>query len=161
MARQFIVKSLRTESVDKAFAVVRSADFSLTLDQWRDYALGLIKNDTTTSGILTLENRAGIIQGLCCYHTESSPGRATICSVGYMVVLDLIDEASVTAVLLTVLEDMARRQGIAALRIDLPHGARTTELLLQRLCKTGYQIERIRLLKELHAAEESSRLVPG
>jgi len=150
VAQQFIVKSLKTESVDKAFAVVRSADFGLTLDQWRDYALGLIKGDTTTGGILTLENRAGIIQGLCCYHTESSPGHAKICAVGHLVVLDLIDETSVTMVLLTVLEGMLRREGIAALRIDLPHDARTTEQLLRRLCKIGYRIERIRLLKVLH-----------
>ena len=153
MARQFIVKSLRPGSVDKAFAVARSADFGLTLDQWRDYALGLIKNDTTTSGVLTMESRAGTIQGLCGYRTESSLGRVTICSVEYLVVLDLIDEATVTAALLTVLENMARRQGTAALRIDLPHGARTTGRLLQRLCKTGHQIERIRLLKVLHTGD--------
>lgn len=152
MARQFIVRSLTTPSVDKAFAVVRSADFGLTLDQWRDYARGLIKSDTTTSGVLIVENRAGTIQGLCCYRTESSLGGAAICSVDYLVALDLIDEAAVAAALLTVLEDMARRWGSEALRIDLPHGTRTTEQLLRRLYKNGHQIERIRLLKVLHTA---------
>ena len=149
MARQFIVKSLRPESVDKAFAVARSADFALTLDQWRDYALGLIKCNMTTSGVLSIENRVGTIQGLCGYRTESLLGCGVICSVDYLVVLDLIDEAAVMAALLMALEDMARRQGAVALRLDLLHGTRTTEQLLQRLCKTGHRIERIRLLKEL------------
>ncbi len=151
MARQFIAKSLRPESVDKAFAVVRSADFSLTLDQWRDYALGLIRCGMPTSGILSVENRAGTIQGLCAYRTEASLGCGVICSVDYLVGLDLIDEAAVMAALLKASEDMARRQGAVALRLDLLHGTRTTKQLLRRLCKTGHRIERIRLLKELRA----------
>jgi hypothetical protein len=151
VARQFIAKSLGPESVDKAFAVVRSADFTLTLDQWRDYALGLIKCAVPTSGVLSIENRAGTIQGLCSYRTESSLGHSTICSVDYLVALDLVDEAPVLAALLKALENMARRQGATALRLDLPDGARTTEQLLQRLCESGHRIERIRLLKELRA----------
>jgi hypothetical protein len=149
VARQLIVNSLRLESVDKAFAVARSADVTLTLDQWRDYALGLIKYGMPTSGVLSIENRAGTIQGLCGYRTESSLRCRVICSVDYLVVLDLINEAAVMAALLVALEDMARRQGAVALRLELLHGARTTERLLQRLCKTGHRIERIRLLKEL------------
>jgi hypothetical protein len=149
VARQFIVNSLRLESVDKAFAVARSADFTLTLDQWRDYALGLIKYGMPTSGVLSIENRAGTIQGLCGYRTESSLSCRAICSVDYLVVLDLIDDAAVMAALLAALEDMARRQGATALRLDLLHGTRTTERLLRRLCETGHRIERIRLLKEL------------
>jgi hypothetical protein len=149
VARQFIAKSLRPESVDKAFAVARSADFTLTLDQWRDYALGLIKCAMPTSGVLTIENRAGTIQGLCGYRTESSLTCGAICSVDYLVVLDLIDEAAVMAALLKALENMARRQGATALRLDILHGTRTTERLLRRLCETGHRIERTRLLKEL------------
>jgi hypothetical protein len=149
VARQFIAKSLGPESVDKAFAVVRSADFTLTLDQWRDYALGLIKRAVPTSGVLSIENRAGTIQGLCGYRTESSLGHSAICSVDYLVALDLVDEAPVLAALLKALENMARRQGATALRLDLPDGARTTEQLLQRLCESGHRIEWIRLLKEL------------
>jgi hypothetical protein len=131
VARQFIAKSLRPESVDKAFAVVLSADFSLTLDQWRDYALGLIRCGMPTSGILSVENRAGTIQGLCAYRTEASLGCGVICSVDYLVGLDLIDEAAVMAALLKASEDMARRQGAVALRLDLLHGTRTTKQLLR------------------------------
>jgi len=161
VARQFIVKSLGPESVDKAFAVARSVDFTLTLDQWRDYALGLIKCGVPTSGVLGIENRAGTIQGLCGYRIESSLGHSDICSVDYLVALDLVDEAAVMAALLKALENMARRQGAAALRLDLPHGTPTTEQLLRRLCETGHRIERIRLLKELRTAASHEAALAG
>jgi hypothetical protein len=153
VARQFIAKSLRPECVNKAFAVARCSDFTLTLDRWRDYALGLITCGMPTSGVLSIENRAGTIQGLCGYRTESSLGCGVICSVDYLVVLDLIDEAAVMAALLTALEDMARQQGAVTFRLDLLHGTRAMEHLLQRLCKTGHRIERIRLLKRLRTGD--------
>ncbi len=152
MARQFITKSLASESVDKAFAVARSADFTLTLDQWRSYARGLIERGTAICGVLSLENRAGTIQGLCSYRVESSLGHGAICSVDYLVALDLVDNAVVTAALLKALEELARRNGAAALRLDLPYGTPATEQLLGCLGKNGHRIDRIRLLKQLAAA---------
>lgn len=131
MARQFIVKTLRPEAVDKSFAVARSADFTLTLDQWRDYALGLIRCGMPTSGVFSIENRAGTIQGLCGYRAESSRDCGVIFSVDYLVVLDLIDEAAVVVALLTALEDLARRQGAVAIRLDIRHGTRTTKQLVR------------------------------
>jgi len=149
MARQFIAKSLASESVDKAFAVARSADFALTVDQWRGYTRGLIKRGAATSGMLSVENRAGTIQGLCSYRIESSLGHGSICTVDYLVALDLVDSAAVTAALLKALEALARRNGAAALRLDLPYGTQTTEQLLCRLGESGHRIDRIRLLKQL------------
>ena len=99
--------------------------------------------------MLSVENCIAAIQGQCSYRIELSFAHGAICSVDYLVALDLVDSAAVTAALLEALENMARRQDAAALRLDLPHGTRATEQLLRRLCDRGHRIERIRLLKEL------------
>ncbi len=149
MTRRFIVKSLATESVNRAFAVARSADFTLSLDQWRGYVLGLIECGPAISGVLAVENRAGTIQGLCTYRMEPSLAQGTVCSVEYQVALDLIDNTTVTTALLTALENLARRLGASALRLDLAYGTRVTDQLLCRLSENGHRIDRVRLVKPL------------
>ncbi len=149
MAREFIVKSMRPEAVDKAFAVARMGVSGLSLQQWRRYATGLIRRRAAESGLLSVENRAGTIQGLCGYRTNATPGNEAICSVEFLVALDLVDGETVTTVLLKALEELARRQGAMALRLDLPYGTAATGQLLHRLDKSGHHIERIGLLKPL------------
>lgn len=153
MTRQFIAKSLAPELVDKAFAVARSGHPCLSLDQWRRYANRLLHSGAPRRGVLTVENLGGTIQGLCSYRIRPSLGQGNICSVEFLVALDLVDNGTVTAALLKALEALARRQGAAALRLDLPYGTRTTEQLAARLGKSGHRIDRIQLLKQLRTAD--------
>jgi hypothetical protein len=157
MARQFITKSLSPELIDQAFTVARSGDFGLTLDSWRRYALGLMKHGPKAGGVLIVENRRGTIQAVCSYRIEASLGGGPICSVDHLVALDLVDSGAVTTALLKALEDLARRQSAVALRLDLPYGARATEVLLKRLAEHGHRIECIRLLKPLAGENRPGR----
>lgn len=149
MARQFIVKSMAPGAVDKCFAVARSGAIGLSLGQWRRYAVGLIGRAATARGLLTLENRAGTIQGLCGYRFIPRPGDGTVCSVEFLVALDLVNDEAVVVALLKALEGLARRQGAVALRLDLPHGTTATSQRLRRLGRSGHRIERIGLSKSL------------
>ena len=152
MARQFIAKSLAFDAVDMAYALARSGASDLGLEQWRSYANGLIRRRAAVSGILTIENLAGTILGLCAHRIDPSPGQGAICSVEFLVALDLVDNETVTAALLKALEALARRQGAVALRLDLPYGTPATKQLLDRLDKSGHRVDKIRLLKQLSAA---------
>jgi hypothetical protein len=152
MARQFIAKSLASGAVDMAYALARSGAPRLSLEQWRGYANGLIRRGATPSGVLTVENLAGTILGLCSYRIDPAPGQGAICSVEFLVALDLVDNEAVTTALLKALEALARRQGAVALRLDLPYGTPATKQLLGRLDKSGHRIDKIRLLKQLSVA---------
>jgi hypothetical protein len=55
----------------------------------------------------------------------------------------------VTTALLTALENLARRLGASALRLDLAYGTRVTDQLLCRLSENGHRIDRVRLVKPL------------
>src|SRR5438067_472717 len=96
MARQFIAKSLASDGVDRAYVVARNGAPGLSLEDWRDYAGGLIRRGPVSSGVLTVENLAGTVQGLCSYRIDPSPGHGAICSVEFLVALDLLNSETVT-----------------------------------------------------------------
>jgi len=150
MARQFIAKSLVPDAVDRTYALARNGAPSLSLEEWRNYARGLIRRGPA-GGVLTVENLAGTVQGLCSYRIDPSPGQGAICSVEFLVALDLLSSETVTEALLQALEALARRQGAAALRLDLPYGTPATTQLLRHLDRSGHRLDKIRLLKQLDA----------
>lgn len=159
MARQLIVKSMAPTAVDRAYAVARNGAAGLSLRQWRRYAGALIERRTGGRGLLSVENPAGTILGLCGYRIAATPRDGTICSVEFLVALDLLDCEAVMSALLGALEERARRQGATGLRLDLPYGTAATTELLRRLDQSGHRIERIGLLKSLSATGQGSTVL--
>ena len=86
------------------------------------------------------------IQGLI---TCEQHKRSAIAETDYA--LDLLSSETVTEALLQALEALARRQGAAALRLDLPYGTPATTQLLRHLDRSGHRLDKIRLLKQLDA----------
>jgi hypothetical protein len=83
---------------------------------------------------------------------SATHGGGDVCSVEFLVALDLIDAEAVATALLRAIERRARHRGAVALRLDLPYGTATSRELLRRLDKCGHRVERIGLLKSLRSA---------
>jgi hypothetical protein len=149
MSRQFIAKSLDRGSADQAFALARNAAFGLSLAEWRRFLEESARGRSGEGGILAVQNRLGIIQGLCRYRFEPTLGRGSVCSAEILVALDLVDEAPVAVALIQALEDLARRKSASALRLSLAQAAPATDRLSQRLHDRGYHSESIGLIKDL------------
>jgi hypothetical protein len=149
MPRELLTRSLAVKGVDQAYAVIRSAGVSFTLQRWRRYAGDLVRRGPAGCGILTVENRHGTIQGLCSYRMAGAPGGGTHCAVELIVALDLIDEGAVAAALLQATEALARRNGARALSVNLSCASPMRPALLARLGNNGLRIDQIRLLKPL------------
>jgi hypothetical protein len=152
MPRQFIVKLLDRDSADQAYALARLSASGLGLDEWRRFVAGGAFLPRTGGGVLAIQNRSGVIQGLCSYRFEQSLGRGKVCMADNLIALDLFDNACVAAALLQALEDLARRDGASALRLDLAGGSPAVDRLIARLCERGHRPETIGLVKELGVA---------
>jgi GNAT superfamily N-acetyltransferase len=156
MTRQFIAKSLDGATADEAYALARLAAMNLSLDAWRGFVEERSAPSAVEGGVLAIQNRLGIIQGLCSYRFESGLGLGRICSADNLIAMDLMDSAAVAAALLQALEDLARRRGAAAMRLNLAHGAPATERLMARLGEKGHRPEAIGLIKNLHEVSAGS-----
>ena len=152
MSRQFIAKPLDCESADQSYALARNAAFGVSLEDWRRFLEERAGTSAGDGGVLAIQNRMGIIQGICSYRFDPALGLGKVCAAEVLVTLDLVDTAPVAAALLQALEDLARRKGAAAMRVILPQGAPMTERLVVRLLERGHQVDAIGLVKDLREA---------
>jgi hypothetical protein len=152
MPRQFIAKLLDPGSADQAFALARLSASHLGLDEWRRFVASGAGRPRIVGGVLAIQNRSGVIQGLCSYHFEQSLARGKVCTADNLIALDLLDNACVAAALLQALEDLARRGGASALRLNLAGGSPAADRLIAQLHNRGHRQEAIRLSKDLGAA---------
>jgi hypothetical protein len=156
MPRQLIAKCLDRESADQAFALARNAAFGLSLEDWHRFLDERAAGASGEGGVLAIQNRLGIIQGLCSYRFDPVLGRGKVCTAEIIVALDLVDTAPVATALLQALEDLARRKGAEALRLTLPQGSPTTDRLIARLTQRGHRVDAIGLVKDLRSEEAGS-----
>jgi len=152
MPRQFIAKLLDRGSADQAYALARLSASGLGLDEWRRFVASGAGTPGAEGGVLAIQNRAGVIQGLCSYRFEQSLGRGKVCAADNLIALDLLDNACVAAALLQALEELARRSGASTLRLDLAGGTPAADRLIARLRERGHRPETIGLVKELGVA---------
>ena len=151
MPRQFIAKRLEPSSADSAYALARLSASGLGLDAWRRFVASSAGTPGVEGGVLAIQNRSGVIQGLCSYRFEESLGRGKVCTADNLIALDLLDNACVAAALLQALEDLARRGGASALRLELAGGFPAADRLIARLRERGHRQETIGLVKDLGA----------
>ena len=76
MPRQFIAKLLDRGSADQAYALARLSASGLGLDEWRRFVARGAGTPGVEGGVLAIQNRSGIIQGLCSYRFEETLGAA-------------------------------------------------------------------------------------
>ena len=152
MSRQFIAKSLDRESAEQSYALARNAVSGVSLAEWRRFLEERAGAAAGEGGVLAIQNRLGIIQGICTYRFDPALGLGKVCAAEVLVTLDLVDTAPVAAALLQALEDLARRKGAAAMRVSLPQDAPTTGRLVVRLVERGHHVDAIGLVKDLREA---------
>ena len=151
MSRELIIKLLDRESVDQAFPLACLSASGLSLEEWRRFATGSAGALGASHGVLSIQNRSGVIQGLCSYQFEASLRHGRVCVAEDVVALDLMDDTCVADALLRALEDLARRGGAAALRLNLPGQSPAGDRLIARLRGRGHRWESVGLVKELGA----------
>jgi hypothetical protein len=151
MSRELIIKPLDRESVDRAFPLACLSASGLSLEKWRGFAIGSAGALGASHGVLSIQNRSGVIQGLCSYRFETSLRHGRVCVAEDLVALDLMDDTCVADALLRALEDLARRGGAAALRLNLPGQSPAGDRLIARLRGRGHRWESVGLVKELGA----------
>ena len=151
MSRELIIKLLDRESVDQAFPLACLSASGLSLVEWRRFATGSAGALGASQGVLSIQNRSGVIQGLCSYRFEASLRHGRVCVAEDVVALDLMDDTCVADALLRALEDLARRGGAAALRLNLPGQSPAGDRLIARLRGRGHRWESVGLVKELGA----------
>ena len=151
MSRELIIKLLDRESVDQAFPLACLSASGLSLEEWRRFATGSAGALGASHGVLSIQNRSGVIQGLCSYRFETSLRHGKVCVAEDLVALDLMDDTCVADALLRALEDLARRGGAAALRLNLPGQSPSGDRLIARLRGRGHRWESVGLVKELGA----------
>ena len=151
MSRELIIKLLDRESVDQAFPLACLSASGLSLEEWRRFATGPAGALGASHGVLSIQNRSGVIQGLCSYRFEASLRHGRVCVAEDVVALDLMDDTCVADALLRALEDLARRGGATALRLNLPGQSPAGDRLIARLRGRGHRWESVGLVKELGA----------
>jgi len=151
MSRELIIKLLDRESVDQAFPLACLSASGLSLEEWRRFATGPAGALGASHGVLSIQNRSGVIQGLCSYRFEASLRHGRVCVAEDLVALDLMDDTCVADALLRALEDLARRGGATALRLNLPGQSPAGDRLIARLRGRGHRWESVGLVKELGA----------
>ena len=72
MSRELIIKLLDRESVDQAFPLACLSASGISLEEWRRFATGSPGALGAAHGVLSIQNRSGVIQGLCSYRFEAS-----------------------------------------------------------------------------------------
>lgn len=153
MARSFITKSLGPDSADRSYALLRSAGSALSLEGWRDFVRRRTESGPEDGGILALENRCGIIQGLCSYRIEQDLAGNRVCCIDDLLVMDLMDSSAASAWLIRATEALARRHGARSLRILLPQSEGPAGRLYGELERTGHRVERACLGKSFAARD--------
>ena len=152
MTRRFVVGRLGRDRAEAGYPLARIAAPALTLDQWQRF---LSAPEGARPGVMAAENERGYIQGLCTYRTVPDLRHGAALEVDDFVVLDLIDGGQVAAALLEALEDEARRQRCAVLRLHLSQERGEfpgRHPLMQTLREAGHAIEAVRLVKLVEGA---------
>ena len=147
MARSFITRSLSHDAAERSFALLRSAGSAQSLEGWRDFLRRRTERGPGEGGILALENRCGVIQGLCSYRIDAGLGGERVCCIDDLLAMDLMDSAAAAAWLIRATEALARLHGAQSLRILLPRTECLSGRLYRKLEQTGHRVERICLAK--------------
>lgn len=111
---------LERDHVDLAYPLVVTLHPFLALEDWRAYAGRLISGTDASTGIVTVRNPFGTIQGLASYLQRPTLSSGNILQVDDLIALDLIDPDSITRALMDALAQVGLTLGCDAVSYCLP-----------------------------------------
>ena len=95
---------------------------SLIEQQWLDYACGRVLPGARPRRVLVARNPKGYLHGLCTVADGFDPRCGRILDVDDFVVANFLDSRSVAHLLLTGVEELARKGDYHAVRVNLADG---------------------------------------
>ncbi len=118
------VRPLTPERIPEAYPVVAFLDAELTAQRWADYACAVLgpDGDGESHGILTIEDRQGRIVGLCAYAIRPDLHRRRVMVIENFAVVTLLGAQQASSILLTAMEQLARRRACQCLAVSLLEG---------------------------------------
>ncbi len=120
MRRSLDATNLSTADIEPAFALIQALHPSLTLDDWRGFAIPLVDQEPPAqSGLVGVRNEAGYLCGLFVYRVESDLAHERAFLVDVIAALDVVDAKSVIRAMMDAVQVNAHRFdcGIARIRV--------------------------------------------
>ncbi len=150
--RNLETRPLTPERVAQAFPLIQTALPSVTLEEWRDFALPLASPaGQATSGVVTVLSEQDFIVGLCCYRVEKNLHHGAVLMADPFLALDLLGLKAVACALADAIESLAREWHCTAIHTSLPAtGVKGAEnWLVRNLRSRGHRVESLRMCKLL------------
>ena len=156
MSQRYVVKPLGEGQVLQAYPLVQTAVPHLTLDQWLDYAKAVCEGERHTgprTGVMSAQNGEGYIYGIYCHEVTTDIQHGRILKVSNLIAANLYDGVGIMDRMIDSMLEMARKQGCAAVHVDLPEtprkGPQPVEGLAGMLKGAGYRFESVALCRPL------------
>lgn len=121
MRRFLDATNLDAADIEPAFALIQALRPSLTLDDWRGFAVPLVdRKRLAQNGLVGVRNEAGYLCGLFVYRVEPDLTHERAFFVDVIAALDIVDATSVLRAMIDSVRSTAHRLGcgIARVRID-------------------------------------------
>lgn len=117
---------LDQRQINQAYPIVQTLLPTLSLDEWRRYALRLIRSRSPAKGVMTAQY-AGYIRGLFCHWPHQNLCHGEMLIVDNFAVMDMFDPEAAARVLIRAMEDLATGLNCRAIH-TLLSGHRPTPL---------------------------------
>jgi len=139
MRRSLGATNLSVADIGPAFALIQALHPSLTLDNWRSFAIPLVDQEPLAqSGLVGVRNEAGYLCGLFVYRIESDLAHERAFIVDVIAALDVVDAKVVIRAMMEAVQGTARRFGCGIARIRVNRNQTGLGLYLR---KNGLELE--------------------
>jgi hypothetical protein len=139
MRRSLDTTNLGAADIEPAFALVQALHPSLTLDNWRSFAIPLVDQELLAQGgLVGVRNEASYLCGLFVYRVESDLAHERAFIVDVIAALDVVDAKSVVRAMMESVQSTAHRFGCGVARIRINRNQTGLGLYLR---KNGLEVE--------------------
>jgi hypothetical protein len=120
MRRSLDATNLGATDIEPAFALVQALHPSLSLDNWRSFAIPLVdQQPLAQNGLVGVRNEASYLCGLFVYRVESDLAHERAFIVDVIAALDVVDAKSVVRAMMDAVQSTAQRFGCGVARIRI------------------------------------------
>lgn len=132
----YSVTRLQPSAARLAYPLVRAAEPLVDLNAWLAYVRGA---EGRKRGVMVATRAGGAFpSGMFCYACARDPALGQVMTANYIVALDILDPAPLTAALMAALEALAAELGCDAIRAFVSGGAPDIEAALRA---RGHRVE--------------------
>lgn len=136
---KFLTRPLERDQVAQAYALIQSADPSVSLDRWTRFAQRLLS--ARHAGIMTIQTEAGYMCGLFAYEIFEDLRLNRTLAIRHVVAVSLVQPEAIAQALLEAAESLAHLNGCAALTalFDEEFGGTSPDWFAAQLAGNGFR----------------------